>query len=313
MSYLIIFNPKSKGGKNAHRKKDLELYFEEKKVDFEIKETKALEDAYIFSREANQKNIEFIIAVGGDGTINQTINGFYNEEGSRISKSKFGVIYTGTSPDFCKSYNIPIDFDKALRNIFDGEILEIEIGKIKHLSQEKTEKTSYFACCANIGLGADLAEKANGGIRKYLGDFLGTFISLLRILFVYRGININIDKVEELKKVYNLSIGITPLIASGIKVENARSKGNGKFYVLKVVNLKVNNVIKVIKSVYGGKYIKNSDEIEIFYKENLSIQSENKEVKVEFDGDPQGYLPCSIEMARNKLEIIVPKGKKDGK
>ncbi len=312
MSYLIIFNPKSKSGKNAHRKKEIEDYFNKNKLSYEIRETKSLEDAYSFSREANYRKIKNIVAVGGDGTINQVINGFYDEEGRRVSDSTFGVIYTGTSPDFCKSYNIPIKFKKALNNLFCGELKKIEIGRIKYKDNQGKEKISYFGCCANIGLGADLAEKANGGIRKYFGDLIGTFISLIRVLTVYRGTDIVINNKEILKKVYNFSVGITPLIASGIKIRNAKDKGDGQFYMLSISKVKLGNVLKIIKSIYSGKEIKTSKEIAIEYGEKFVIEPLAGKTKVEFDGDPQGYLPCSISMALEKLDIIIPKRSCDG-
>lgn len=312
MSYLIIFNPKSKSGKNAHRKKEIEDYFNKKKLEYEIRETKSLEDAYSLSKEANYRKIKNIIAVGGDGTINQVINGFYDEEGRRVSDSTFGVVYTGTSPDFCKSYNIPIKFEEALNNLFCGEIKKIEIGRIKYVDNQGKDKISYFGCCANIGLGADLAEKANGGIRKYLGDLIGTFISLIRVLSVYRGTDIIVNNKETLEKVYNFSVGITPLIASGIKVSNAKDKEDGQFYMLSISKVKLGNVLKIIKSIYSGKEIKKSKEIAIEYRKKFVIEPLSGETKVEFDGDSKGYLPCSISMALEKLDIIIPKRSCDG-
>ena len=86
---------------------------------------------------SNKEGIDNIIAVGGDGTINKVLNGFYNENGKRISSSRFGVIHTGTSPDFCKSYNIPTNPMKAADLIIGQQTRSIPVGMIKAKKQEK--------------------------------------------------------------------------------------------------------------------------------------------------------------------------------
>ncbi|MCK4667990.1 diacylglycerol kinase, partial [Candidatus Dependentiae bacterium] len=62
-----------------------------------------------------------------------------------------------------------------------------------------------------------------------------------------------------------------------------------------------------ISSVYRGKQIKNSDIIQLDYFKKNKIESNIEQVRVEFDGDPQGYLPCTIEMAEDNLELIIGK------
>ena len=198
MKYSLILNPGSRGGKSRNSFEQIFKAFHKANQTYEHKITDTLEDAYTFSVEANKAGYDVIVAVGGDGTINNVLNGFFDDDGKRISKSKMAVIYTGTSPDFCKSYNIPIETEKAIQTIFDNRSRQIYLGRLIcssknemnpedfSLSEIGSKKTMYFACCANIGLGATLARKANSGIRKYLGDTLGTFISLLRTLASYK-------------------------------------------------------------------------------------------------------------------------------
>ena len=114
MRYFLIMNPGSGGEKSREKFKQILAFFNKNKLDFDYKLTDTLEDAYHLSVEANKNGDEVIIAVGGDGTINRVINGFYDPLGRRISGSKLAVIHTGTSPDFCKSYNIPLEVDRAL-------------------------------------------------------------------------------------------------------------------------------------------------------------------------------------------------------
>ncbi len=304
MKYFLIMNPGSRSGRSKKRFEKIFQLLTKYNIEYDFRYTKSLEDAYVFSTEANKLGYEVVVAVGGDGTINKVLNGFYDNEGKRISSAKFGVIYTGTSPDFCKSYGIPLKLEKATMLLCKANNKKISIGKIKYMGKLQ-ETTSYFACCANIGLGAELARKLNGGVRGVLGDILGTFIALLCVLVSYKPINYKmiVDNNEKLaENVHNISIGRTFFVASGIKIKNDLGLEDDRFYSLTVKNINFMNVAKVIRRVYSGALIKNDDSLQLEYFRNVKIYDAKAEV--EFDGDAVGCLPCEIEMAEDKLDLI---------
>lgn len=307
MKYFLILNPGSHSGKSKKRFSRIFTLLNNAGIQYDYKITSTLEDAYTFSKEANLSNYDIVVAVGGDGTINNALNGFYDNSGKRISKAAFGIIYTGTSPDFCKSYGIPLKLEKAVGILIKGKTRKIKIGKIE-LTTSKDREVKYFGCCANIGLGAELARRANSGIRKYFGDFLGTFIALIGILFSYKPRNYEISSDSgntTLTSIYNISVGITPLIASGIKVpEEFVSKGDS-FYMLVARNLKLGNVIGVLNKIYSGKPFKKNEQLSIEHIKEIEIKAGEFNNEVEFDGDPHGLLPCKISLAEDMLEIIV--------
>ncbi|HUX60331.1 MAG TPA: diacylglycerol kinase family protein [Ignavibacteriaceae bacterium] len=311
MKTLLINNPFSRGGKSARLADKAMKHLKEKNFMFDAVFTREFEDAYRLSAKANKEDYDNIIAVGGDGTINKVINGFYDNEGNMISNSKFGVIYTGTSPDFCKSYGIPIDVIQASEAVVKMKSISIPIGQIQFnqkLNSSNSSLIKYFACCANIGLGASLARKANSGIRSLVGDFLGTFVSLIQLLATYRGTDylISLDsKTIKYFNVTNLSVGITNFIASGIKVHRDKKIDNGNFYILKAANVKLTNIHKLFKRIYFGKEFVNTPLLSIEYSRKIEIYKNEIHSEVELDGDPAGYLPCLIKMAKDKLPLII--------
>lgn len=317
-------NPASKGGKSLKKFKKILALLKEFNVDYNYELTKSLENARLLSKKANELNYDFIVAIGGDGTINSVLNGFYNDTGYRISLAKMGVIYTGTSPDFCKSYQIPLNLKKAVQILIDPYIRNIKIGKItcceqnlsendgKRISYSMQVKTKFFGCCVNVGLGASLAREANSGIRKYFGDTMGTFISLIKILLRYMANTFFIfkDNTEiKVDKLYNMSIGRTPFIASGIKVHHELSDDDDRFYCMTVRNLKFDNIPYVLYKAYSGGKIKNSAYLNLDYCNNIEILGNYQNPEVEFDGDPGGYLPCKIELSKSTLELITERPK----
>ncbi len=313
MKTLLIINPYScnkKSGKLAER---IMTYMHQNNYPCEFKIIEKFSDAYTFAAEANHSGFDKIVAVGGDGTINKVINSFFDDNGKKVSNSCCGVIHTGTSPDFCKSYRIPTDIYKAADVIMNNKVADIPVGMIKlndefvQSGSNRYSNTKYFVCCANIGLGASLARSAGSGIRAYLGNFLGTFVSFIKILASYKGANYEVvidDANAEFKNVYNISVGITPYIASGLKVYKDKNISDDQFYILKVAEINPLNILPMIRKVYLGRKFANTNYIAISYARSVEIKNNRLHPEVEFDGDPAGFLPCKIAMAEDKLQIL---------
>jgi diacylglycerol kinase family enzyme len=313
MKYFFIVNPQSRNGRSEKRNKDLLLQLNQTGFSFDYGFTHSFDDAYRLSRKANNENYDVVVAVGGDGTINRVLNGFYNSEGRRISNARMGVIHTGTSPDFCMSYGIPQSLESAVRVIAAGKTSLISVGRIELSAtpvapgEKAVLQSRFFGCCANIGLGAAVARTANSGIRKFAGDHLGTFLSLIKTLFLYRsfGVSLTIDGIPQTcTKVYNISAGRTRFIASGIRVRHALGASDRKLYLVTVRNLFPFNIVSVLSLLYGDKPIPTDRSfISLEYGSRIEISCHTP-IEVEFDGDPGGYGPCIISTATDPLELI---------
>jgi YegS/Rv2252/BmrU family lipid kinase len=315
----LIFNPGSKNGSNRQVIGAIISRFRKRKWDCTLTTTGCLEDAYSASVNANRENYDCIIAVGGDGTINRVLNGFYDDKGHRTSPAQLGVIHTGTSPDFCKSYGIPTNVPEAIDCILNGKHKAIQVGQItlaktfmpeyhiRTISINKNFITRYFACCANIGLGASLARYANQGIRTYLGDFAGTFISLIRVLAHYQPSPYTIDidgQRDSVEKIFNVAVGRSYYIASGIKIKNDLTETDNRFYILTVKNMSLSRIPLCLQTVYSGRIIRNNNYFTLTYGKIINIHGNNDNPEVEFDGDPAGFLPCRIQIAKDALEVF---------
>ena len=285
-------------------------------------ETASLTDAQSLSAAACKDGYGTVVAVGGDGTINNVLCGMY-DRGRPISAARLGILYSGTSPDFCKSYGVPVALNEGLDALKEGHVTDIRPGWIRFATSPISStslaeaerngnlRDAVFACCANVGLGADLAEAANSGIRKRMGDVLGTFLSLGKILTAYKPkqVSVEIDGARTAyASLHNLSVGKTVHVASGIKIQNTLRPDEGRFYTLAVKDLTARRVPFCLRSIYSGKPIPEDDIFEFGYAETVTLTGEGA-VRVEFDGDPAGYLPCRITSASDTLHLIT--GRRD--
>lgn len=307
--FFLIINPGAHSGQSRKTHEKIIRLMEDRHVDFDYHFTKDMDHAILLSRNANLDGYKTIVAVGGDGTINAVVNGFFDHEGERISDANFGVIYTGTSPDFNRSYGIPVAVDQSFDFILKQKTRRIPVGMISFQTAADAEspEVRYFVCCANIGLGAALARRANGGIRRKLGDFWGTFLSLIGLLVYFKTFSANwIENEQEtsFNKLTNISIGITPYIASGLMVPLNFPSDKKEFYRLTVRNLNLFRIAPLLKKVYSGKPFKNTEYLSLESTAQIKLSSSSL-VEVEADGDPVGQLPCHIRFADDLL-LIVP-------
>jgi diacylglycerol kinase (ATP) len=308
MKCHLILNPRSRGGKSAKKFETIFGMMKKADIHYDYVYAETCQSIRDASAKANSGDYDAIVAVGGDGTINAVINGFYDENGMTRSDKMMGVIYTGTSPDFCKSYGVPLDLAEAVDSIRLGNVRRIRIGSIRLRTKHDTEniETRYFSCCASIGIGAMVAGKANR-LRKYMGDTAGTLASILSSLVKFHPADmvVNTGTGERMiPRVTNIFVGRTKYIASGLKVKDEIADDDERFYFLCVKNLNIRRLPGLLQQLYSGN-ISNSPVLEVVYTKNVSIKANNMATQVEFDGDPAGFTPCAIQAAAEPLRLII--------
>ncbi|MBQ9245895.1 hypothetical protein IJ182_06490 [bacterium] len=282
---LLIKNPVSRSRKGKKNWK----YFS----DFDGIITKSRENAIDIVSSTNKK---VIAAVGGDGTINQCVNGIMNTGGEKI----LSVLYSGTSPDFCKFHNIPINPNEAVKILKEGNIKEVDVCSLT----TKDNKNYWFSSGSNIGLGVKVAGTSNK-IRWLFGDFLGTLIALIYAISSSKPFNAKVkinNEEKELNNIWHLFVIKNNHIASGLKLNVNNTDDNGIIYVVSIKNDNIKNLIKNIVALYKGNI--NKENIVGFGNE-VYIET-NPNQYIEFDGDAYYSIttPITIKCHRKALKLI---------
>ncbi len=278
--YLILINPASHGGDSRKR---WVKYAQKLPPDHDAVILSNIAEAEERARTAS--GYSCIIAAGGDGTINAAAHGVMQNPDPEL---KFGVLYTGTSPDFCRFHHIPAD-ETAVNVLLAEHTKQIPV---------LTAGGHCFFCSCNLGMGASVASLANSW-RPYLGDKSGTFCAVLwNILrskkqdFILNG--------EVLKDCNHLLITRMPYIAGGLKLALPELKDD-EYAVWYLQNMNFFRWWKVLFSLYRGKDCGTWR----IMKEKLVIEGSGA---VEYDGDPHGILPLEITFAGHKLNLITAEG-----
>ncbi len=299
MRMLLISNPGSRSGKSSNMRKFWVKSLADAGVAFTCVETSAI--GHAFDIASSSKGYDVHIAAGGDGTINEVIDGTVQ---SGNPDTSIGVLYSGTSPDFCRFHGIPVKPAEAVKSLLSGKSRMIDVAMISYEDNEGKERLSHFACSCNIGIGASVAKFSNR-MRRYMGDKIGTFTSLLKAFAKNPSydMELSIDGAFSLMKgVTNISVLKNPHIASGLKLNLGNSPDDGRLFVMIVAGRDRLGLLRLIPGLYSGNMAISKD---IFIKpcSNVSIRSKSR-CEIEFDGDPRGFTPVSIEILPRKIKLI---------
>ncbi len=213
---VFVVNPASDGGRTG--KKWPEIADAARRHGLEVVErlTESAGHATVLAREAVAAGEELVVAVGGDGTVNEVVNGFFDESGTSLGgAAALGVIERGTGCDFVRTFGIPKKTDRAVATIAAGKRRRIDIGRAT-CQGPAGPQVRMFANIASCGMSGAVAERANatskrlGGTPAFLFATVATFAGWRNVEFHVRA-----DDTERV------------LVANNVVCANCRYFGGG--------------------------------------------------------------------------------------
>ena len=281
--FLVLANPSSHGGRSGR----ILSLLRELLSEGEFVVLKNIEEASRLAREAT--GYEAVVACGGDGTVNAVARGVL---ANRDNALKFGVLYTGTSPDFCREHGIPTDAEEAVAVLRAGEVREIPV---------LTANGDPFFCSMNLGMGAMVAATANR-LRPLLGDALGTLWPVLREVLHGRRYDVQVNG-EKICNVDHAFVTRMPRIDGGLKVA-LPPLADDEYALWFARDVSRCGCLRIVWNLYRGNPC---GELRVL-RGKTTFASVNH-VALEYDGDPHGALPVAVGFAPRRLRLLVPKCK----
>lgn len=304
MDHFLVLNPGSRSFRGMESWPTILDRLRRAGTRFDYAFTRTEADAARLAGEADAAGFDAVVAVGGDGTINGVLNGLVRP-GMDRARAAFGVLYTGTSPDFCNRLGIPTEPLAAVDALISGRSLAIDLGRIAHASDDgKARIERVFGCSANFGLGAAIARGSNSGLRKTLGDAAGTLVSTVRAIARYRPSDFIVEIDGERRTfpgLYNLFVGKNPLIASGIKLDLAIAPDDGRLFFLPLHGIGKGALLASLADAYTGKLARRHPPL---FGATATIHAGTDNHEVEYDGDPRGMLPARVSVLPRAITVL---------
>ena len=288
----IIYNPTS--GREAIRKNlpDVLEILENAGYETSAHATTGEGDAIEAAKLAVERRYDLVVAAGGDGTINEVVNGMAEQE----YRPKLGIIPVGTTNDFARALQIPRDIVAAAEIIAKGDRIPIDIGRMNE---------KYFI---NIGGGGSLTEltyDVPSKLKTVLGQ-LAYYLRGIEMLPSLKATNMSIEydgKLFEGEAMLFL-VGLTNSIGGFEKLSPSSSINDGMFTLLILKKTNLADFIRIASLALRGEHI--NDPKVIYTKANrIKVHSDEK-VLLNLDGEFGGVLPAEFVNLYRHFEVFVP-------
>ncbi|MEM3933395.1 MAG: diacylglycerol kinase family lipid kinase [Thermoplasmata archaeon] len=292
MKIFFIINPIAGNGKALEEweKNKIKIFknFGEQNYEF----TKYPGHAIEISKKISNEDFDLIVSVGGDGTLNEVVNGLVN------SNKTIVILPFGTGSDFGKTIGIRNldDFFIAIKN---GKKIKVDIGNVYFTEQSFSR---YFINILEIGFGAEVMNYVNK--HKSLGKY-SFILGIISTLSKMKKFDLNIQ-LNTIKKTFST---IEVIVANGkyfgggmlASPDSKIDDGFLNLHILKSFS-KLTSVIR-LRNLISGEYIKKGYSYDFISNE---IFVENSGILVEMDGDVIGKTPIKITILEKKIEFLIP-------
>jgi len=309
---LVIVNPKSAGGSTeslwAGAASDLRAHFGA----FQVAFTKKYGDGIVLAKRGAENGRKFIIACGGDGTINEVANGIL-QSGKPV---ELGVLPSGTGSDFRRTLGMPMDTREAAKALRTGETRLIDVGKVTFYNHENEQVSRYFLNVSCFGLSASIIENVkintklnwlpNNLLRGKVSFALSTLKEVLGMDFVT--VRVKMDDAEEKSlNTINFHVCNSRFFGGGMKIAPDACINDGFLDVINIGDIKTAKILLNAYRLYRGSHL-SLDEIKSTLARKIEVKPANdEEIHLEVDGELPGKLPATFEIVPNALKVRVPK------
>lgn len=305
MKTFLVVNPRSAGGETGKRWAEISGQVTRAIGDFGFGFTERAMDAVRLTRDALADGYECIAAVGGDGTVNEVVNGFFAEGKAINPNAALGLIPRGTGGDFRRAFGWDLDLDSALARLRTDKTEPFDVGLVEYVNHEGQKESRYFANIASFGVSAAVAHEVNA-TSKALGGNLSFLWGTVKGMAKYkdRKVRLRVDGGEPEE------LGITVVAASngryfgsGMCVAPRAVTNDGLFDLTIWHDYGLADFILKSKGVYNGDHITWA---KTRYSQCRVIEAESdEEVLLEMDGEVPGKLPCRITLLPGAIRLKV--------
>lgn len=294
MKILLVYNPHA-GHKRAKKLlPQVESEFNKHNISFDLALTDYPEHGIEIVRQADFKKYDGIVAAGGDGTLFEVINGYFNNPS--IDKIPLGVLPIGTGNAFVRDLDLDnTKWKEAINVISQNQTRRVDVGKFRTHGQ-----TYYYLNILGLGFVADVTETAHK--IKFFGNLSYTLGVLYRTIFLKSDIlTIRIDgKIIKQDSLF-IEISNTRYTANFLMAPDAKID-DGLLDVTLMHKLTRRKLLQSFPKIFTGEHV-HLKECDTFQAKNISIESDKVKVLTP-DGELIGITPVEIECLHKAIKVF---------
>jgi diacylglycerol kinase (ATP) len=299
---VLICNSHSGRGGVGRSLPEVRAQLEARELDYEVRYTDGRGHATQLAREALAQGLRFLVAVGGDGTIHEVVNGMLEDDEPVNRDAVLGVVAAGSGSDFIKTFGLPATIPAhAVAHLDGSDSFPIDLGKITYV-QDGVTTTRYFANIAEVGLGAAAVARAEK-LPRWLGPTMYFFAFWLAVR-KHRSARVTVDLVDRTYegRMNNMVVANGQFFGGGMKIAPKAVPTDGLLDV-QIEHARKKDAIALIPKIYKGQHVPHPDILEA-KRVRISIEAD-RPLPIEADGELLGVTPATFEVLRDVISLKV--------
>ncbi len=305
---VAILNPRAGGGRTARRWPAFARAIEARLGALRTLETERPGHATELARQALADGAALVVAVGGDGTVNEVVNGFFFDNLPVREDSRLGYVPMGTGGDFQRTVQLPAAPAAAADCLAGPHAWAIDVGKIRLVGHDGAPLERYFVNLASFGMGGDVSIRAKNCWATKVSGKLAFLWATFAVFFEYGGKTVRLrldDSAEERTfTITNVAVGNGRYHGGGMHPCPRAVLDDGLLEVTTIDKLSWFELIRDLRILY-------SDDVYVHPKarhhRTRRVVAESDEVtRIEVDGEALGRLPLEATVLPRALRLAVP-------
>ncbi len=307
---VAIVNPAAAGGRTARLWPRFEAALASRGAVVRTLQTEHPGHAVELARQALEQGAETVIAVGGDGTANEVVNGFFSGGEPVRPEARLAYVPIGTGGDWQRTLALPDTPPGTAKAITEGDTAVIDVGRVKLTAGDGRKRERLFVNLTSFGMGGDVSIAAKETPLTRLGGKAAFFYATFQVFLRYRGKRVRLwldDRSTPIElTVTNVAVGNGRYHGGGMHPCPRAKLDDGLLEVTTIERLGMLELIRDLRILYSDDVYRHS-KVEHYRVRRLRAESDEA-VFAEVDGEALGGLPLEADILPAALRLVTPRG-----
>lgn len=302
--WFVIVNPNAGRQKGSRDWPGIARLLTEYGIDYFSSFTEKRGHAMELAGRCIEKGYSKIIVAGGDGTLNEVVNGIFSQTGRNPSEITLAMIPLGTGNDWCRMYHITEEYQQAVEVIRQGKEFLQDLGIIEFTNAEGQKEKRYFANIAGMGFDALVLQKTNLDKEKGKGNQLSYYLNIFTSLFSFKvtQTKITLDNKVVTPEVFSMTAAIGKYNGGGMKQAPRSCPDDGLFDLTIIRKIGKFKVVRNVLRLLDGSFTRLPEVLE--YRSSAITIESTPDLYAEVDGESIGRTPFRFTTLPRGLRII---------
>jgi diacylglycerol kinase (ATP) len=249
------------------------------------------------ARRAADGGAELLVVVGGDGSVNEVVNGIAGREGVELA-----IIARGTGWDFARSLALPHKLDDAIAVVLGGRTQTIDLGRVTYQAWSGGEAHAWFANVASAGMSGAIAQRAND-TSKALGGKVSYVWATFAVFTRWSNgeVSVTVDGETRLGRLHDVVVANGAYFGGGMKICPDAEPDDGAFDVLLIGDLTKRDLLFTLPKTFGGKHLPHP-KAELLHGAHVTVDAPEP-LPLQLDGEQPGTTPARFELVPAALRV----------